>query len=184
MPNDNEDLSFPIGKEDEAMYFTSPYDGKIKDELLHDIKMLPANLEYAIHNLDEHQLETPYRPGGWTVKQLIHHVADSHINAYTRFKLGLTEQNPTIKPYDQDAWAELSDTKNLPVNISLTLLHSLHARWHQFMLDMTEDQWQRTIYHPARQRTLTLWDLLKSYSWHSRHHTAHITSLRERMKWN
>ncbi|MEP6584265.1 MAG: YfiT family bacillithiol transferase [Ginsengibacter sp.] len=184
MPGDSRDLSFPIGKEDEAAYFDSNYNEKIKIELLHDIKMLPANLEYAIQNLDEYQLETPYRPDGWTVKQLIHHVADSHLNAYIRFKLGLTEHNPTIRPYDQDAWAQMTDTKNLPVNISLTLLHSLHARWYQFMFDMSEDQWQRTIYHPGREKTLTLWDLLKSYSWHSRHHTAHITSLRERMKWH
>ncbi len=183
MANDMQDLSFPIGKAVAAEYFNSPYDEKIKTELLHDIKMLPAKLEYAIQDLDSHQLETPYRPGGWTVKQLIHHIADSHINAYIRYKLGLTEQNPTIKPYDQDAWAQLSDTENLPVNISLTLLHSLHARWYQLMYGMAEDQWQRTVYHPERQKTLSLWELLKSYSWHSRHHTAHITNLRERMKW-
>lgn len=183
MVSGNEDLSFPIGKENEAKYFSYLFDENIKDELLHDIKLLPANLEYAIQNLDEHELETAYRPGGWTIKQLIHHVADSHINAYIRFKLALTEQNPTIKPYDQDAWAGLSDTKNLPVNISLTLLHALHARWYQLMFEMTEDQWERTIYHPAREKILTLWDLLKSYSWHSRHHTAHITNLRERMRW-
>ena len=183
MSNDSRDLSFPIGQENEAEYFNSPYAEKTKTQLLHDIKMLPSNLEHAIQDLDSHQLETPYRPAGWTVKQLIHHIAASHVNAYVRFKLGLTEQNPTIKPSDQDAWAELPDTKNLPINISLTLLHSLHARWYQLLFDMTEDQWQRTIYHPARQQTLSLWDLLKSYSWHSRHHTAHITSLRERMKW-
>ncbi len=184
MSNDSEDLSLPIGKESEATYFNSLFDEKIKTELLHDIKMHPAQLEYAIQDLDEQQLETPYRPGGWTVKELVHHVADSHINAYVRFKLGLTELNPAIKPYDQDAWSKLPDTKNLPVNISLTLLHSLHARWYQLMYDMTDEQWQRTVYHPERQQTLSLWNLLKSYSWHSRHHTAHITSLRERMKWH
>ena len=183
MPHDKQDLSFPIGRENEAEYYTSSFDEMVKAELLNDIKMLPAKLEYAIQDLDKHQLETPYRPGGWTVQQLIHHIADSHINAYVRFKLGLTEENPSIKPYDQEAWAELPDTKNLPVNISLTLLHSLHARWYQLMLDMVEDHWQRTIFHPARLQTLSLWDLLKSYSWHSRHHTAHITNLRERMKW-
>ncbi|MEO6289960.1 MAG: YfiT family bacillithiol transferase [Ginsengibacter sp.] len=183
MPNDDQDLQYPIGKEDTAEYFSSPYSEEIKTELLHDIKMLPANLEYAIQDLDAHQLETIYRPGGWTIKQLIHHIADSHINAYTRFKLGLTENNPLIKPYDQDAWAQLPDTKNLPVNISLTLLHALHARWYQLMFDITPEQWQRTVYHPERQVTLTLWDLLKTYSWHSRHHRAHITNLRERMGW-
>lgn len=183
MAGNDQDLSFPIGKEQDAEYCNSPYDERIKTELLQDIRLLPAKLEYAIQDLDVAQLETSYRPGGWTVKQLIHHVADSHINAYTRFKLGLTEENPSIKPYDQEAWAQLSDTENLPINISLTLLHALHARWYQVMLDMKEEQWQRTVYHPEKQQALSLWDLLKSYSWHSRHHEAHITSLRERMKW-
>ena len=183
MPVDEKQLQYPIGSEEEAVHFNSTYDEDLKEKLLHDIKMLPAHLEYAIQDLDAHQLETSYRPGGWTVKQLIHHIADSHINAYVRFKLGLTEQNPTIKPYDQDAWAQLPDTKTLPVNISLTLLHALHARWYQLMYDMTPHEWQLTVYHPERKRTLSLWDLLKSYSWHSRHHTAHITNLRERMRW-
>ncbi len=177
-------LQYPIGRETDAPYFNSPYDEGLKLQLLQDIRMLPANLEYAIQDLDRHQIETPYRPGGWTVQQLIHHVADSHMNAYIRFKIGLTEENPTIRAYDQEAWAKLPDTKNLPVNISLTLLHSLHARWYQLLFDMTEGQWQRKIYHPVKQQTLTLWDLLKGYSWHSRHHTAHITNLRERMKWS
>ncbi len=141
-------------------------------------------LEHAVENLDKSQLDTPYRTGGWTVHQLVHHVADSHINAYVRFKLALTEDNPAIKPYDEASWAELPDTKNLPINISLTLLHALHERWYQLMYDMNDIQWQRTVYHPERKKTLTLWQLLKSYSWHSRHHAAHITQLRERMNWN
>lgn len=177
------DLRYPIGKEEEQEEYKSEYDEQLKKELLENIKMLPSNLEYAIQNLDAAQLEIPYRPGGWTIKQLVHHVADSHINAYTRFKLGLTEDNPTIKPYDQEAWAKLSDTEKLPVNISLTLLHAIHARWCQLMGDLDESQWQRTIYHPERKVKITLWQLLKSYAWHSRHHTAHITTLRERMKW-
>lgn len=183
MVNGQADLRYPVGREENAEHFNSAYDEELKSELLHQIRMLPANLEYAIQDLDAHQLETPYREGGWTVKELIHHIADSHINAYIRFKLGLTEENPTIKAYDQDAWAQLPDTKNLPVNISLTLLHALHARWYQLMYDMTPEQWQRTVYHPQRKQTLSLWDLLKSYSWHSRHHTAHITNLRDRMRW-
>ena len=141
-------------------------------------------LEFAVKNLDEYQLDIPYRPGGWTVNQLIHHIADSHMNAYIRFKLALTESNPVIKPYNQAAWAELPDTKKLPINISLTLLHALHARWYQLMYEMPAEQWERTVYHPERKKTLTLWELLKSYSWHGLHHTAHITKLRERMKWN
>ncbi|MEO8765049.1 MAG: YfiT family bacillithiol transferase [Ginsengibacter sp.] len=178
------DLRYPIGEETEGSFYNSEYSQETRKALLTDIKMLPVLLEYAVENLDKSQLDTPYRPGGWTVQQLVHHVADSHINAVVRFKLALTEDNPAIKPYDEAAWAELSDTKNLPINISLTLLHALHARWHQLMQDMSDEQWSRTIYHPQRKKKLSLWELLKSYSWHSRHHTAHITKLRERMKWN
>jgi uncharacterized damage-inducible protein DinB len=184
MENQEPDLRYPIGKETEDSFYGSEYSGQIKNELLNDIRMLPAVLELAVENLDKSQLDTPYRPGGWTVHTLVHHVADSHINAFIRFKLGLTENNPTIKPYDEAAWAELTDTKKLPINISLTLLHALHARWYQLMYDMNEEQWQRAIYHPQRKKTMTLWEILKTYSWHSRHHTAHITKLRERMKWN
>ncbi len=181
---EEQELHYPIGKEEEQKEYKSEFSEALKIQLLQDIKVLPTNLEYAIQNLDAEQLETPYRPGGWTVKQLIHHIADSHINAYTRFKLGITEDNPIIKPYDQDAWSKLSDTEKLPINISLTLLHALHVRWNQLLEDLTEDQWKRTIYHPERNISISLWNLLKSYSWHSRHHTAHIIKLRERMKWN
>lgn len=181
---DDEILRYPIGKENEQEEYKSEFNEELKSSLINDIRLLPASLEFAIQNLDAAQLETPYRPGGWTVHQLIHHIADSHINAYTRFKLGLTEDNPIIKPYDQDAWVLLSDTQKLPVNISITLLHALHTRWCRFMDDMDESQWQRTIYHPEKKVKITLWSLLKSYSWHSRHHTAHITSLHKRMNWN
>ena len=184
MQTEGADLRYPIGEETVDQFYNSGYSEETKNILLNDIRMLPAMLEHAVENLDKSQLETPYRPGGWTVQQLIHHVADSHMNAVVRFKLALTEDNPTVKPYDEAAWAELPDTKNSPVNISLTLLHALHARWYELMYDMTEVQWQRTIFHPGRKRTLALWELLKSYSWHSRHHTAHITNLRQRMKWN
>jgi len=183
METGESDLRYPIGKENIDNFYTSDYSEEIRNSLLTDIKLLPVKLEYAVENLDESQLKTPYRPGGWTVHQLIHHVADSHMNAVIRFKLGLTEDNPHIKPYDEAAWAELNDTRDLPVNISLTLLHSLHARWYGLLHDLREEQWARTVYHPERKITLSLWQLLKSYSWHSRHHTAHITSLRERMKW-
>lgn len=176
-------LRFPIGKEEEQENYKSNFNEQLKASLILDIKMLPASLDFAIQNLDAAQLETSYRSAGWTINQLIHHVADSHINAYARFKLALTEDNPVIKPYDQDLWADLPDTKKLPVNISITLLHALHARWCQLMDDMNETQWQRTIYHPERKAAITLWDLLKSYAWHGKHHTAHILNLRERMKW-
>lgn len=184
MENEEQNLRYPIGLEEESDVYNDIYGNSLKFKLLNDIKMLPAMLEFAIQNLNEKQLQTPYRPGGWTVHQLIHHIADSHMNAYIRFKLGLTEDNPVIKPYDQEAWALLPDTKNLPINISLTLLHALHARWFQLMIDMTGNEWHRTVYHPARKKTMSLWDLLKTYSWHSLHHTGHITKLRERMKWD
>ena len=119
-----EDLRYPIGK-----YQPQPFSEKQLQEWLIDIKFLPQHLENAVLNLDEAQLNTPYRPEGWTVKQVVHHVADSHMNAYIRFKLGLTEDNPTIKPYDEAAWAKLNDTSNLPINVSLTFLHALHTRW-------------------------------------------------------
>ncbi|MBK8496953.1 MAG: putative metal-dependent hydrolase [Chitinophagaceae bacterium] len=174
----NEDLRYPIGK-----YIAQPFSKKLSGEWLIDIKNLPQHLENAILNLDEAQLNTAYRDGGWTVKQVVHHVADSHMNAYIRFKLGLTEENPTIKPYDEAAWAEMVDTQNLPVNISLTLLHALHARWYEVLKNMSNADLEKTVFHPEHKKQMTLWYPLGMYAWHSRHHVAHITSLRERMGW-
>ncbi|HTB99609.1 MAG TPA: putative metal-dependent hydrolase [Ferruginibacter sp.] len=173
-----EDLKYPIGK-----YEPQPFSDKQLQEWILDIKFLPQLLENSILNLDEAQINTPYRPEGWTVKQLIHHIADSHMNAYIRFKLGLTEKNPTIKPYEEALWAELSDTKNLPVNISLTLLHALHVRWSEVIKNINGDEWNRTVFHPEMEKEITLWHLLGLYAWHSKHHTAHVTRLRERMNW-
>jgi len=179
------DLRYPIGKvEDQIFSDKGGYDDKVKTVYLQEIQMCPSLLEHAILNLDENHLDVPYRNGGWTSKQVIHHVADSHMNAYGRFKLALTEDNPTIKPYDEAAWAELSDTKNLPVNISLTLLHALHTRWVELMKNMKEDDWQRTIFHPEHKRKISLWDMAGTYAWHGKHHAAHITGLRARMGWN
>jgi len=170
---------YPIGK-----YVEQPFSEKQLLEWLNDIRFLPENLEHAVLNLDEAQLETPYRDGGWTVKQLVHHVADSHMNAYIRFKLGLSEENPMIKPYNQDAWAQMPDTKNLPINLSFTILHAVHRRWYEILINITPEQWNRTVVHPEYNKQMTLWYLLGMYAWHSRHHTAHINSLRERMGWN
>lgn len=178
------DLRYPIGKVSDQPFAGKEYNEEIKHALINDIKDCPALLEYAVLNLDEHQLNTPYREGGWTVKQVIHHVADSHMNAYMRFKLGLTEDSPVIKPYDEGAWANLSDTKNLPINISLTLLHALHLRLHELLKNITEEDWQKTVFHPEQKRTITLWSLLGIYAWHGKHHAAHITRLRERMGWD
>ncbi len=173
-----ENLQYPIGK-----YQPQPFSAKQLEQWIIDIKYLPNHLENAVINLDEHQLETPYRPDGWTVKQLVHHVADSHMNAYIRFKLGLTENSPVIKPYDEAAWALLSDTENLPINVSLTLLFALHTRWVVVLENIKEEDWNRTVFHPEQKKEITLWHLLGMYAWHSLHHTAHITALRQRMNW-
>ena len=172
------DPRYPIGK-----YIEQPFSEKALQERLLDIRSLPQLLEHSITNLDEAQLDTPYREGGWTVKQLVHHVADSHLNAYTRFKLGLTEDNPTIKTYDEKLWAEMIDTKNIPINISITLLHALHHRWSEILKHISADQWERTVYHPEYKKQMTLWYLLGMYAWHSRHHVAHVNVLREQKGW-
>jgi uncharacterized damage-inducible protein DinB len=172
------DLRYPIGP-----YEATPFSTQQKEEWLNDIKFLPQLLENAVINLDEAQLQTPYREGGWTVQQLVHHVADSHMNAYCRFKLGLTEDNPAIRPYDQAAWANLNDTAKIPINISLTLLYALHTRWYSLISDLELKDWERTVFHPEYQKEMTLWYLLGMYAWHGKHHVAHITGLRERNKW-
>jgi uncharacterized damage-inducible protein DinB len=173
------DLRYPIGE-----YEPKPFSIQQKVEWLADIKFLPLQLENAILNLDEAQLQTPYREGGWTVHQVVHHVADSHINAYCRFKVTLTEENPTIKTYEEQLWAEMNDVKKLPVNVSLTLLHALHLRWYEALKYVSDDEWNnRTAYHPGLKKTVRLWFLLGMYAWHGKHHVAHITSLRERMRW-
>ena len=172
------DQRYPIGR-----FETVPYAEKDRDAFLTEILFLPRKLEYAIVNLDEAQLATPYREGGWNLKQVVHHVADSHMNAYIRFKLGLTEVQPTIKPYDEEKWALLCDVEHVPVNISLTLLHALHTRWYDLLKNFQQSDWDRTVIHPQHNKVMTLWELLGSYAWHGRHHTAHINTLRERMGW-
>ncbi len=175
-----ENLKYPIGE-----YILLPFSDKQLQEWLIDIKNLPQHLENAVLNLDEVQLNTVYRAGGWMVKQVVHHVADSHMNAYIRFKLGLTEDNPTIRPYDEVAWAVLKDSLELPINLSLTLLHALHSRWYHLLKNISiEDLINKTVYHPGSKKQFTLWDLLGMYAWHGKHHVAHITSLRKRMRWN
>jgi len=173
-----EDIRYPKGK-----FSVQPFSQKQKEEWLLDLKFLPSELEIAIQNLDEHQLQTPYREGGWTVHQLVHHVADSHMNAYMRIRLGLTENNPSIKTYDQDAWVLLNDVKSLPINISITLLHALHKRLVATLEGLNDEEWSRTVYHPEQKKEISVWDLLGMYAWHGKHHVAHITNLRERNNW-
>lgn len=172
------DPRYPIGK-----YEPQPFSEEQKEKWLADIRFLPEELERSILNLDEAQLDTPYREGGWTLRQVVHHVADSHMNAFIRFRLALTEDNPTIKPYNEKAWAELPDVDAVPVNVSLTLLHALHRRLYHTIKDLDDASWERTMVHPEHGRTMSLWFLLGLYAWHGRHHTAHITALRENKGW-
>jgi uncharacterized damage-inducible protein DinB len=172
------DLRYPIGR-----YEPKPYSEHLKQEWLNDVKFLPQLLENAIVNLDEPEIQTPYRDGGWTVQQVVHHVADSHINAYCRFKLALTEEKPAIRPYDEKSWAQLNDVQNVPINISITLLYALHTRWYSLISDLTLQDYERIVYHPEADKTMTLWYLLGNYAWHGKHHTAHITELRARKGW-
>ena len=172
------DLRYPIGK-----YAPKPFSEETKQEWLRDIQFFANDLEVAIQNMDAAQLDAPYREGGWSVKQLVHHMADSHMNAYIRFKLGLAEDNPTITPYEENDWAVMDDVYSVPINVSITLLHALHLRWHAVLKGITEEQFTRTIFHPQQNRSMTLWFLLGLYAWHGKHHVAHITSLRQRNKW-
>lgn len=171
------DPRYPIGR-----YEAKPYSEDQKRKWLNEIRQLPTVLEEAIRNLDEAQLQSPYREGGWTIHQLVHHVADSHMNAYIRFKLGLTEDNPQVKSYEEQLWAELNDVKVLPVNISITLLHALHTRWYEAIRDLSHEQWNRTVIYPSTGKPMTLWHLLGLYAWHGRHHVAHILAFREKME--
>jgi uncharacterized damage-inducible protein DinB len=172
------DLRFPIGK----FHFDGPLTEQQKQTALDDIARTPENLRAAIKGLSEAQLDTPYRPGGWTVRQVVHHVPDSHLNSYVRFKLALTEDEPTIKPYAEDRWAELADTKSTPVEVSLTMLDALHDRWVRLLRSLSPEEWKRTFRHPDL-GAMTLEKTLALYAWHGRHHVSHITSLREREGW-
>jgi uncharacterized damage-inducible protein DinB len=172
-----DDLRFPIGR------FNPPAsnDASIRGAQIETLRMLPERLRGAVNGLSDAQLDTPYREGGWTVRQVVHHVADSHANSYVRFKLALTEDWPTIKPYDEAAWAKLCDS-SLPVDVSLALIAALHTRWVALLESLTEADFQKGYEHPemGRQR---LANVLALYDWHSRHHTAHITNLRARQGW-
>jgi uncharacterized damage-inducible protein DinB len=172
------DLSYPIGK----FHFEGPLTATQKEKALDDVADTPALLREAVAGLSAEQLDTRYRPGGWTVRQVVHHMPDSHMNSYVRFKLTLTEDEPTIKPYEQQLWAELPDTKETPIDVSLTMLDSLHERWVRLLRSLTATDWQRTFRHPelgpvSLERNLAL------YAWHGRHHVRHITALRERSGW-
>jgi len=173
-----DDLSYPIGK----FHFAGSLTDDKKREAIESIAEAPASLRAAVSGLSPEQLNTPYRPGGWTVRQLTHHVPDSHMNAYVRFKLALTEDEPTIKPYEQQLWAELPDTKEAPIEVSLTMLDALHDRWVRLLRSLTAKDWQRTFRHPEL-GTVSLEKNLALYAWHGKHHVAHVTTLRQREGW-
>ena len=171
-------LRYPIGKFEKPTEIT----GKHVQLWISDIERLPSQFRSATQNLTDEQLDTPYRPDGWTVRQVVHHVADSHINAYIRFKLALTEANPTIKPYAENLWAELPDSA-MPIDVSLVLLENLHLRWATILRGMTETDFERTYFHPESLQKSALRSVVGMYSWHGRHHLAHVENLKMRLGW-
>ena len=164
----NEDLKYPIGK-----YIAQPFSEKLLGEWLTDIKNLPQHLENAVLNLDEAQFNTQYRDEGWTLQQVVHHVADSHINAYVRMKLAVTENAPAIKAYDEARWAELAEAKTGPVEMSLALLEALHRRWVMFLRSLPDTDFSKVYLHPELGR-VTIDEAVALYAWHCRHHEGHI----------
>lgn len=172
------DPRYPIGK----FSFPASTDESQRNQLIEQIGNAPAALRAAVKGLNEEQVETPYRDGGWTVRQVVHHVPESHMNAYIRFKLALTEDEPTIKPYMEDRWSKTNEVRDTPLEVSLTLLDSLHERWVRLLRSLQPADWKRTFRHPEL-GTVSLEKNLALYAWHGRHHTAHVTELRNRMGW-
>ncbi len=172
-----DDLRYPVGR------FTRPdsTEPAVRAEQISTLRLLPSNLQAAVSGLSHAQMDTPYREGGWTVRQLVHHIADSHANAYVRTKLALTEDWPTIKTYDEAAWARLADS-TLPIDGSMAMISALHERWVALLESLSGPDFHRGYNHPELGRQ-ELADVLALYAWHSRHHTAHITNLRKRMSW-
>jgi uncharacterized damage-inducible protein DinB len=173
------DPSYPVGK------FAMPngITPALREAAIDEIAGAPANVRAAVEGLADPQLETPYREDGWTVRQVVHHIADSHLNAYVRLRLALTEMEPTIKPYQEADWAKLEDAQHAPVEISLKLLEPLHDRWVRLLRTVTLEQYARPLRHPESGLRNVDW-LLFLYAWHGRHHTAHITELRKQKGWN
>ena len=172
------DVRYPIGK----FTFAGPLNADQRAAAIEVIENTPLELRKALRGLADEQLATPYRDGGWTVRQLVHHIADSHINAYCRFRLTLTEDNPTIKPYEEQLWAELADGTAAPLGLSLAILDAIHARLSMLLHSLTDDQFARPLTHPSSGQQDLHW-LLAVYAWHGPHHIAHITALREARGW-
>jgi uncharacterized damage-inducible protein DinB len=172
------DLRYPIGE----FRFEAPLADEKRQTCIDTIEQTPARMRGAVAGLDDDQLDTPYRPEGWTVRQVVHHVPESHLNSYLRFKLAITENEPTIKPYFEDRWAQLDDAREAPIELSLDLLDALHRRWIWFLRSLKPEHYQRTFRHPEL-GIVSLDKNIALYAWHGQHHVAHITSLRERMGW-
>jgi hypothetical protein len=172
------DPRFPIGK----FHYEGPPSEEQRQRFIADIAQTAVALRTAVEGLSQMQLDSPYRDGGWTVRQVVHHVPDSHMNAYVRFKLALTEEEPTIKPYAEDRWAELADTKSTPVEVSLVMLDVLHQRWIELLKSLTPSDWKRQFRHPEL-GVVPLEKNIALYAWHGKHHVAHVTELRRRMGW-
>lgn len=172
------DLRYPIGK----FKFEGPLTDAQRQDCLAKIEETPARMRAAVAGMNNEQLETPYRPDGWSVRQVVHHVPDSHLNSYVRMKLAITQDHPTIIAYDENIWAELADGRNAPVEMSLDLLDSLHQRWVVFLRSLQGDDFLRTFNHPEI-GVVSVDKNIALYAWHGQHHVAHITALRERMRW-
>jgi hypothetical protein len=172
------DPRFPIGK----LEIPTTVTPALRQSAIATIAATPANFRAAVKGLTDAQLDTPYREGGWTVRQVVHHLPDSHLNAYVRLKLALTESSPTIKPYAEDKWAELADSSSTPIEVSLTLLESLHTRWDVLWRSLKPEDFSRKLIHPDHGERTIDW-LVFVYAWHGQHHTAHITELRKRKNW-
>jgi hypothetical protein len=173
------DLRYPIGK----FEWSGGINLEQRRRMIDIIEATPNMVQVAVGNLNEEQLDTAYRPGGWTVRQVVHHLPDSHMNAYIRFKLALTEEEPTIKPYREERWAALHDSFGTPIETSLTLLRTLHERWTVLLRSMAPEDFARTFRHPERNNVFPVDWLVACYAWHGPHHVAHITSLIKRMGW-
>jgi hypothetical protein len=182
VPQSAEDaLRYPTGRFHRPR---GPLTDSQRREMVDVIARTPSDLRAAVFGLSDAQLDTPYRPGGWTVRQVVHHVPDSHMNAFIRFKLALTEDTPTIKPYDESAWAKLADVRDTPIETSLTLLATLHDRWVRLLRAMSPADFARMLNHPDWDLPMSLDTVLALYSWHGPHHITHITSLKQRQGWS
>lgn len=175
----SQELKYPIGIYSKPQEITQ----ELLSEYILAISTFPEKLKNEVHNLTDSQLDTPYRPGGWTIRQVVHHCADSHMNSLVRFKLALTEDNPTIKPYFEDRWAELADSKSMPVDAALKMIEGIHARWTVLLTSLSERELSRTFFHPESNKQYRLDETIGVYAWHCNHHLAHITTAKKANKW-